>query len=330
MHILLYTTARLPVINYGGTERVIWDLAEALTQAGHKVTLLAGTGSVCPWADVIIYQSGQPLEAQIPSSVDLVHFHSSLEPISKPYIYTQHGNVQLEAGRAHQFDPNTVFVSQQHALNHGGQAFVHNGLNWDNYQKPDLGTPRNHFHFLGKAAWRVKNVQGAIDITKAARVKLEVLGGYRFNFKMGLRLTFDSHVRFCGMVNDEQKSHSMNGSRGLIFPVKWHEPFGLAITESLYFGCPVFATPYGSLPELVLPEFGLLSNKQSELIEAVKHADDFSRKDCHEYALERFNAQIMAQKYLDYYEKALNHQALNHFESMAPILLSKLAYHKDQ
>ena len=46
-------------------------------------------------------------------------------------------------------------------------------------------------------------------------------------------------------------SSLLNASRGLIFPVRWHEPFGLAVIESLYFGCPVFATPYGALPELV-------------------------------------------------------------------------------
>ena len=33
--------------------------------------------------------------------------------------------------------------------------------------------------------------------------------------------------------------------------MRWHEPFGIALIEALYFGCPVFGTPYGSLPEIV-------------------------------------------------------------------------------
>ena len=58
----------------------------------------------------------------------------------------------------------------------------------------------------------------------------------------------------------------------MIFPVRWHEPFGLAIVESLYFGCPVFGTPYGSLPEIVAPDVGVLSARASDLAEAVRGA----------------------------------------------------------
>ncbi|NVD05370.1 glycosyltransferase family 4 protein [Vibrio sp. JPW-9-11-11] len=305
MNILIYTHATLPVVNYGGTERVIWDLVYALHLQGHQVTLLAGKGTVCDWARVIEYNSEVPLENQIPSDVDVVHFHGDFEPITRPYVITQHGNSDGP------IDPNTIFVSSQHARNHGAQAYVHNGLNWDNYLKPNLNTDRQRFHFLGKAAWRVKNVQGAIDITKRAGEQLDVLGGHRLNFKMGFRLTLDRHVRFLGMVDDTTKSQVMTQSKGLIFPVTWHEPFGLAITESLYFGCPVFGTPYGSLPELVSDEVGFLSEKQAELIEAVSGASKYSSKVCHEYARDLFNADLMAKAYVVMYEKAASGEALN-------------------
>jgi hypothetical protein len=56
---------------------------------------------------------------------------------------------------------------------------------------------RDYSHFLGKAAWRVKNVQGAIDVIKRTRTeKLIVMGGSRLNFKMGFRLTLSSGIRF--------------------------------------------------------------------------------------------------------------------------------------
>lgn len=305
MNILIYTHATLPVVNYGGTERVIWDLVYALHLQGHQVTLLAGKGTVCDWARVIEYNSDMPLESQIPSDVDVVHFHGNFEPISRPYVITQHGNSNGP------IDPNTIFVSSQHARNHGAQAFVHNGLNWDNYLKPDLNVDRQRFHFLGKAAWRVKNVQGAIDITKHAGEQLDVLGGHRLNFKMGFRLTLDRHVRFLGMVDDTTKSQVMTKSKGLIFPVTWHEPFGLAITESLYFGCPVFGTPYGSLPELVSRDVGFLSDKQSELIEAVGSSSNFTPAICHEYARDLFNADVMAKAYVAMYQKVTSGEVLN-------------------
>ena len=64
----------------------------------------------------------------------------------------------------------------------------------------------------------------------------------------------ESACTFLGQVDDITKKYVIERSQGLIFPVKWHEPFGLAVTESLYLGAPVFATPYGSLPELVNEE----------------------------------------------------------------------------
>ncbi|RJX72389.1 glycosyltransferase [Vibrio sinensis] len=320
MHILIYTHATLPVVNYGGTERVIWDLVYALYQAQHRITLLAGKGTHCEWARVIEYNPDLPLDNQIPDDIDVVHFHSQFEAISKPYVITQHGNAHGP------IDANTIFVSSQHAKNHGAEAYVYNGLNWDNYLKPDLNCSRERFHFLGKAAWRVKNVQGAIDITRKAQQSLDVLGGHRLNFKMGFRFTLDRHVRFMGMVDDVTKSKVMTQSKGLVFPVTWHEPFGLAITESLFFGCPVFGTPYGSLPELVPNNIGVLSVNENELVDAVKNSEQLSRRKCHEYARDRFNADVMAKAYLVQYEKVLNGQVLN--QNMGKVIDSfkKLSY----
>ena len=128
---------------------------------------------------------------------------------------------------------------------------------------------------------------------------------------MGFRFTPDRHVRFYGMVDDRQKSELLIGSRGLIFPVTWHEPFGLSLIESLYFGCPVFGTAHGSLPEIITRDVGFISNREFKLIEAVKNADQFSRRRCHEYARDIFNAEKMASDYLIVYERVINGERLN-------------------
>lgn len=308
LHILIVAPFTIPAQLYGGSERVIWDLGKTLVDKGHKVSFLVNEGSKCEFAAVIPYNRIKDFNSQIPDDVDLVHFNFNPEQeIKKPYLSTVHGNPPAQFKQ----DIQSVFISKNHAERYGSEAFVYNGLDWNNYPKPNFNQKRKAFHFLGKAAWKVKNLKGAINITKKANENLMVLGGYRFNFKMGWRFTFDTHVSFKGMVDNSAKAKYLNTSKGLIFPVLWHEPFGLAIIESLYFGCPVFGTPYGSLSELITKETGFLSTSEDELVKAIKNVDEFNQLRCNELAQDQFSAKRMTESYLGYYEKVLNGETLN-------------------
>lgn len=314
MNILIVDNSVIPALLYGGTERVIWSLGKELVLLGHKVNYLVKEGSKCDFANIIVYQDNIALHKQIPNDVDVVHFNSTpkdLELIEKPYIITMHGN----ANNDDCFDKNTVFVSRDHAERHSSTSFVYNGLDWSAYSKPDLYLKKNRFHFLGKASWGVKNLKGAIQIIKQLdHQKLNVLGGKRFServLKMGLNYTFSNKVSFKGMVGGQEKEHYLNISKGLLFPILWHEPFGLALIESLFFGCPIFGTPYGSLPEIVTSDVGYLSTRKDEIVDCIKNSYNFNPKFCHEYANETFNSKIMALNYLEKYHTVLNGQNLN-------------------
>ena len=311
MKILIVHRAIIPVHLYGGIERIIWDLGKELVRLGHEVIYLVRQGSQCDFAKIFLIDEGREITDQIPEKVDLVHFHfvpPNLDKMNKPYLITIHENIITTDG----FDLNSVFVSKNHAERYGSSSFVYNGLDWENYAKPNFAKDRQYFHFLGKAAWRVKNVKGAIQVIKKTKSeKLKVLGGVRFNVKMGLRLTFSPRISFYGMVGGKEKEELLNGSKGLIFPVRWHEPFGLAIIESLYFGCPIFGTPYGALPEIVKEDYGILSNRADELAAAIQNSDTFSPKLCHGYAVSTFNSKKMAFSYIEKYESILSGEKLN-------------------
>lgn len=308
LHILIVYNGKIPTPRYGGTSRVIWYLGKELVRMGHRITFLVGKGSSCDFARVIPFDPGTPLADQVPEDVDLVHSHITLwEPLPKPYMITLHGN----STDKREFDINTTFLSRNHAARFGSQVYVYNGLGLEEYGKPRLDNPRSYLHFLGKAAWRVKNLKGCMDIARASGYPLRVLGGYRVNLKMGVRITLDPRIRFDGMVGGEKKNRLINGSKALLFPVRWHEPMGLALVESLYFGCPVFGTPYGSLPEIVTQEFGYLSDSRSELVHALEQVEDYDRKRCHEYVCDTFSSRPMAQNYLSLYNKLLNGESLN-------------------
>jgi glycosyltransferase involved in cell wall biosynthesis len=309
MHVALASNLPIPPRGYGGIERVIWWLGRELARRGHTVTFLVAAGSSCPFARVLPFDAHRPVEPQIPRDVDLVHFHNLPRGATspKPYLVTMHGNT----ADASPLDANTVFLSREHASRFGSTTWVHNGLDPGDYGPLDLSQPRRYVHFLGNAAWKVKNVRGAITVARQAGRALHVLGGRRLNFRMGFRLTLDPRVRFHGSVDGERKIALLAGSAGLVFPVRWAEPFGLAVIESLVCGCPVFATPYGALPELVAPEVGVLSTRASTLADAVRHADRFDARTCHAYAMERFSASAMVERYLELYARVLDGETLN-------------------
>ncbi|PML79733.1 glycosyltransferase [Enterovibrio norvegicus] len=326
MNILMIYNCDLPPVNYGGTERVIWSLTKGLSQLNHNVYLFSQVYVECPWAKTIIFDSSKPIDDQIPDYIDIVHFHTNGSTEKKPYVITKHGNNNIDKN----IDPNTIFVSRKHAANHGGEAFVYNGLDWSEYLQPNLNKSNRdeRCHFLGKAAWRLKNVQGAINIAKKAKIELDVLGGYRLNLKMGFRFTFDRHVKFHGMVNNATKCKVMDQSKGLIFPVTWEEPFGLAVTESLFMGTPVFATPYGSLPELIRDQdLGFISNVEDELVSAVR-SKSYNPKYCNEYARDTFDHLSMAKCYIEKYESVINGTFLNNFTPKPMSQLRNLSYFK--
>lgn len=312
MHILIVHNKKIPVIAYGGIERVIWYLGKELVYRGHKVTFLAEKGSTCYYTDVLELNPNQSIAKQIPPNVDIIQFNfylpsSELQQLKIPYVVNIQGNLKGDVS----FDINTIFVSKNHAERHDAEAFVYNGMDWEDYKSPDFSKKENYVHFLAKAAWKVKNLNGSIKVTNRLKNHhLKVLGGTRLNFNMGFRLTVNPKVRFYGMVGGERKFKLINNSRALLFPVRWHEPFGIAIIESMFFGCPVFGTTYGSLPELVHNEVGFLANNATDLAEAFQFKS-FNPKSCHEYAQDLFNSKIMAEGYLKFYEKVLNGETLN-------------------
>jgi len=314
MHILIVSRGVLPPYKYGGTERVIWYLGQRLTTMGHKVSYLLSAGASCPFAEqVLVLNEEIPLEEQLPDGIDLVHLHFTPKVLNLniPYVITIHGI----RNTLDPFDRNSIFVAKNTAARYGSTRYVYNGLNWEDYGPVDLQAKRTHFHFLAKAAWRLKNVKGAISLVNSIKgAKLKILGGHRLNFNMGFRFTWSLKAHFYGMVDGPKKIQLLQGSKGLIFPVLAAESFGLALIESLYFGCPVFGTPYGSLPELITKEVGYLSNVKAELREAMLAADSYDKKVCHEYARDNFNADKMAQNYLIYYQEVLNGHALHEKE----------------
>ena len=305
LHVLL-TSLPIPPNDYGGTERVLWALYQGQTALGHEVRfLLKANANHAPYVQV--FDESKPLHEQIDDWADMVHFHFPYEgELHKPFVCTEHSNSEVEK----EFPINTIYLSSKHAENNHATCYVHNGLYWPDYGEPNF-KPKDYCHFLAKASWRIKNLQGAVRIAKKASKPLHILGGGRFNIRRNSYCYLSSRLHFHGMVGGVKKNELIANSQALIFPVLWHEPFGLAVIESLYLGCPVFATPFGAMPDIVTQEVGLLSDSYAVLSEALKDVAQFDRLACHEHAKRHFSHLSMSNAYLDCYEKVLAGETLN-------------------
>jgi glycosyltransferase involved in cell wall biosynthesis len=320
MHITFYKPGKIPIppTLYGGTQRMIYWLGKALIEAGHQLTLIANAQSHIPGAELRVV-AGEEKDPRawhrlVPDTTDIVQlFANPKVEVPKPFMVRIGGN-----GRpGQQFHPNTVFLSRNHAANHGSRHFIHNGLDPAEYS---FSEKRDDYAvFLAKARWPVKNFRGAVQVARCAGLELRVLGSRNWPLNLQRLLPPIRGVRYYGMLGGQEKLDLIARARCLIFPVRWHEPFGIALIEALVSGCYVAGTPYGSLPEIVTPETGVLSTRAEELAEAVKNPQPFSPQACRDRVLRGgFTIRDSAREYLKCYERILSRGSLGEPGEPAP------------
>ena len=292
----------MPVTRYGGTERVLfWHMCE-LTRRGHDVTLIGNKKSLVEKHGIkLIKRDDQSWQSQIPKDTDVIHLQYNFEgELSAPIISTVHGNGKV----GETFSKNCAFVSKNHAKRHGSDQYVHNAIDLREFPyTPREFTGLNRFMFLAKASWSVKNLKDCVRACKESKKILNVAGG---------RSLFPSrYIKNHGLVDQKQKMEIFKNSDALLFPVRWNEPFGIAIIEAMSQGLPVIGSPYGSLPELITEETGIICNNYDEFLSAINGNKKFNPQKIREYVEKNFSIENYTDKYLNLYERVISGENLN-------------------
>ena len=111
-------------------------------------------------------------------------------------------------------------------------------------------------------------------------------------------------VRWVGTVAGRDRDELLAGARATLFPLRWEEPGGTAVVESLAMGTPVVAVARGCLPELVEHgRTGLLTDDEAELADLVLAADLVEPDECRREAADRFTPAVMARRYVALYDQ---------------------------
>ena len=290
MHIGLFFWDRLPVPEYGGTQRMVVALARGLAAAGHRVALVAGHGSEVPEAELIPVSLDAARRADfdirplLPPGLDILLACAPLRVRPDvPWIRRLAGN--REPGK--RGTANTLFLSRDHARRHGGVAFVYNGVDPAEYRfrrdKADYDL------FLGRLH-AAKGYRWAAAGAKRLRRRMLIAGGWR--------PSLSRYVRYVGSVGGARKTELLAGARAFWMPALWEEPFGITLIEALVSGTPVLGTRRGSLPEIVSPEVGALGDTLDELVERRAGLDAIDPEACRARVERHFTHHVMAEGYL--------------------------------
>lgn len=313
MKIVFQYNQPLPVLGYGGIERILfWHMVE-LARQGHQIVLIGHPDSKVQayGIELIACTEGNPVVwgKLVPPDADLIHLSYNYKlPGKIPTIATVHGNGQV----GEVLIKNSVFVSKKHAEIHGSDQFVHNAIDLREYPfEPKIYKADQlhweHFLFLAKASWRVKNLAHAVSACKKSKKHLHVAGGRWW----GLSRYVHNH----GIIGGNEKMKIIRSCDAMIFPVRWHEPFGIAVIEAMSQGLPVIGSHYGSLPELITSETGFIVKNQEELQAVLKNpGKTFDPVKIRKHVEEHFAIKKHAESYLALYEKVIKGEELNPVE----------------
>jgi glycosyltransferase involved in cell wall biosynthesis len=321
---------------YGGTERVVAYLTDALVELGHEVTLFASGDSgtkanlapMWPRAlrlDPSVHDYFAPVFIQLETvarrahEFDVIHSHldyfayPSLRLLGMPAVTTLHGRLDLpELGPLYKRFSETPVVSisdsQRAPLPHANYvATIHHGLPQQLLRK---GPGGEYLAFLGRISPE-KAPDAAIRIAARAHMPLRIAAKVdrvdQEYFKTKIEPLLDTaRVEFIGEIAEHQKNEFLGNAAALVFPIAWREPFGLVMIEAMACGTPVVAFNNGSVPEVLEDGVtGYIVNSEDEAVAALRDIRSLDRDRIRAEFDHRFTAQHMAKNYLKLYSRLI-------------------------
>lgn len=328
-------TEAVPPKLYGGTERVVAYLTDALVELGHEVTLFASGDSATKATLAPIWPTALRLDPNVTDhfvpmfmqletvarrahEFDVIHCHLDyfgyplLRRLATPSITTLHGRLDLPElpalyGLYGDIPVVSISDSQRVPLPEANYvATVLHGLPQNLLTK---GSGRGgYLAFLGRISPE-KAPDAAIRIAAKAGIPLKIAAKVdrvdREYFKTTVEpLLSLGQVEFIGEIREDEKEEFLGNAAGLLFPIAWREPFGLVMIEAMACGTPVIAMENGSVPEVQEDGVtGFIVHSEEEAVDAVGRIGSLDRDRIRAEFDRRFTAHRMAQNYLKLYAR---------------------------
>lgn len=285
-------------------------------------------------------------------SFDIIHLNDAgryslyfSQFIKQPFITTLHGSYfpvendpydirKEKINQLHIFK-NTPFISISNIqriaipdLNYIGT--VYNSVDMQDYSFSDTGG--DYICWLGRVT-PAKGLDTAIEISESLSRQLHAFGfvdaGEQSYFETAIKPHMGNLFNFSGAAKEvSQKNDFYRGSKVFLFPIRWHEPFGIVMAEAMACGTPVVAYARGSVPEVVIDgvtgfivhpdnenhdrEYIIKKTGAEGLREAVERIYAMPESEyramraaCRKHIENSFTTEKMAEGYLEAYQKVL-------------------------
>jgi glycosyltransferase involved in cell wall biosynthesis len=331
----------VPAPAYGGIEEVVRLLCDGLTANDHDVTLFAPPGSNSCAAVVPLLEEPHPDDiqkaqyeadhvarafaaidaaAERGEPFDVIHDHvghtalAMADRVSAPLVHTLHGPFDDAASRfyaQHGRKARIVAISQAQLDSAppemGGGDVVHNPIDCSEW--PFREEKDDFLLWIGRMS-PDKGPQRAITAAREAGAPLVLAGPVQpgqeafFAEEVEPQLGRDG-IEYVGEADSERKRDLFQRARALLMPIRWPEPFGLVMVESLACGTPVIAFPEGSAPEVVEDgRTGFVVGDEHAMAQAVERLDEIEPSDCRGACERRFGVAAVVRGYEEVYRAA--------------------------
>ena len=327
----------VPPLRYGATERTVETYSRGLCAMGHTVDLIAKNGSTrfngrlftppgptqAYWSRAACKILYQPISLWAGRRADVVHCHSrmdylfSLLKTSTPLVVHFHNDARQDHVdwilRRRRRNLRFVAISRSQ-IEHIAQKDLFDIV----YSVPPIGQfpfretadQPPYLVYLGRVNYN-KGADIAIQVAKRAGMPLKIIGpvrdepGNEAYYREKIAPFLGPDCLHLGEVTNEEKLRILSGATAMVFPMRWKEPMGLVMIESLACGTPVIVANRASAPELISHgKTGYLCNDFEHFVTAVYEIGRIDRRICRREAELRFDVPKMIEEIENVYAQA--------------------------